>query len=1809
MWFCVGMVGLVLGVGTAHAAEPAGPDADIVWKPRAVRYPALPSEVRAEAPFVTREARSIAGPVEIGPDRAAVLWVDALDVVRVRRVDALSGETGGRAAKPAARRGGDQEMASRGRTNEPGTISLLRVVGGRGRAAMAERAVSVEPGIWHIAQPPAHGDVWVISAPRPMTVVVEYPTQAQSSALWEAIRTDILRWVDEDGEVPRIPMVSGGSELQLRLRADRAIGRLLGVASPRGPDAGRGSPAGERIERAVRAWRKASALALLDAVGSRWQPYHQHRSFTRTLAEQAGKGRELTKLATAQGTEIEKRSDRPYAHIDADRSVWKLELSGPGILEIDLRALVGEAGRHEERTLTVHAVGRMLAHRGYYSREARVRAPDSSAAAAFPRRVQLITEARELVGLRERVRVPLLSGAHVYTIELEGGPSLIRARTVQRRPRLMEFLQRRASPDDWIAQAGRVLAGDTSDEGKVLRVLLDTLRGAQQARTTGMEPSPSLHRLVAEVERLRGRPVEPVKLRELLAWALPVLDAWPRDADPALGWMLRRDLARMAVRARAPELMIALASAAQIPDAAAAATARPTVAVTAPPPILAELATLRLQVDLAPEGFFWSLTAVHHAWQQAPLDLEVRRAYARIWHRGGAWSRLEPILDPFDATTSLPAQRYLRIESAPVRCEGKGPLVMGPRDLWRAQMGEQHRVLAPPSPFDRRRPVLLRAYVLVPPAARGAVALHVDDRVFHAVSLEPVEILSVAVSPGEHDVRVEGPPGTETYLSLGPATPPAGGMVQRARLRWIRPVGSNPSTMHYILPASSSGGPLRIDLRAVVSPDRPESAPLRVTVRTDAGPARTLMLDTRTTDPMLVALDGAPALSPLVQAVVWVPPAATQIWFETEPGAHILARIAVRQRHADVPASGAGAAVAAPTADNEDSMLTGEDSPGQEHGEAETWSHDDPRWETITDEIAILSRQLAASPDDAELLIRRANRLLDIGQGGHARADVARLNVLDARHWTPAQNQARARLDERLDAWRDNRYLPVQPRGMTHPIPIAPGSLALAGSADDVRPWIATAHAVRTRHDRTLLYRAAQRRDSLLARYYRADMLMQQGDYLDAARALREIYEETGQPQIGIEALLAFEAALAQDVLPSVEPAARVPPGASSLAYGLALELRERLVHPVVERVLFAVARQSRWEPIRNTDANAGFERLYLDQGESEPGPITEVKRSLLAAPWPGDDIHVVDPGRGALLHVDLARPATIRPQVWCRRIRSPEEESPAHCAVRWRVNGQPLQTTEVPLVSERTLDTLALGNGRHQISVSLAEEDPSMLMAVRFVANRPLNQETNDQRETTVPVLRPGRLFVADAERPVVITVLGPTTLRVEARRYDGDPPVLVDIDAEPEGVPEGKRRSRSLLVDAPRDDAATSDAGRQVRLSLPVRTTIVLPEHGPYRVVTRPRSGHALVRFGRREDQEPASSSIVQPARPAEDAQPAQEATPAVAATPWPAQSLAEDGLSGRTWQPDRTPPWPTLSAGLQYRRDDLEERDVTDEPLENRFQLDVAWRRQVVDDKLWVRVRPSLRWHPGLTPSYGVAGDLDLRRLPYGLGVDLSSRLFAQSVEGVLGWSVQGQIRVTRPLRASTSLTLLPSLGLRARHYSLTSADTAPFAFDPLVYNGYSRTHRYAIEPRLRAYWWAFQDQMAFATAQLVTNESLRTTDHVRLGIGWRGILEWQRIGEPLFQVEYGPNLRLFDEHRGSTYLRHDLELGLEWSLWNGSHGRLVLELRDDLYLSNLGGHRNVFLVGIRYDFTGGRGLRDILPSERRFNDLIEQGQWAD
>ena len=1790
-------------LGSAHAgAAPAswpasGPDMGVTWEPHQVRYPVAPAEVRPVSPFVPDDTAAITGPIEIGPARTAALWVDALAVLRVRRVDAAPAENGG------------------------GEITLTRVVGarartlGQGRAAIAEPALAAGPGVWYIAQPPAHGDVWMLAAQRPMTVIVERPVRHQGGTEWEALRGGILRWIDEDGPVPDIPAFEGGAALQLRLRAERAMGRLLAAAQP----------GAARRRRAIRAWRKASALVHLAAVGNRWQPYSLHEPLTDTLAEtlpemstktsgaRASGDVAVTDLGHARDGAVVLHGDRPYARIDSDRVSWTLPIAGPGAVELDVRALLGDAGRHETRTVEVRAAGRLLVQHTYHSRQAHVRRPDSSPAAAFPRRVELITPDRVPVGLRDRLRVPLLGGEHDYTIEIRGGASLVRARVVRRRPRLREYLLGHATAADWIAAGERALDGDTAPAGALLGGLLGELRGAPARPVPASLPPVLL--VAAEVAHLRGRPAKrtPARVRALIARAWLALDRLPDDVDPALGWVLRRDLAEVAARSRIPDAIVPLAErGAELPAV-----------------LLAEVASLRIDVDRARDVFPWAIATAQRAWERAPLDAAVHDFYRRIWRWHGEWSRLRAVTSAGGPSRPSP-YLYLKIPPVPAGAPAEdpdGPPVLEEGELWRVPGGVRQRILAPPSPIDSRRPVLLQAYVRTPAPAGGTIALRVDDRVFHAVPLAAMEPFTVAVAPGVHDVRIDGPPGTAAFLSLGPAKRPITGM-QRARLRHIRPTPSGTHPTYHNIPPAYRGVPLRITLRAVV-PASAGHETIRVELRTDTGPARTIVLDAGITEPALVPVDGVPRLTARVRTVIWVPSDATRLWLETEPGVEILARVAIRTRRDRGPAGAReqppatppdAAAMATRDRAASDDDLTGDDTSQADMldgswDDSRVWRHGDPRWDEIADRITGVSRDLAATPDDPMLLLRRAHLLLDIGQAGHARADLERLGALDTAQLTPSQVRARGALERRIDAWRDERYLPLQPRPLPGAIAIAPGSLALADEEGDVRPWAEVAQAVRRTGDRDLLYQAAQEDDSWLGRYFRADMLRRQGEHRQAADALRELYEDTGRPQIGMEALLAFERSLAGGFVAG--SAANEPPGDVSLAYGLALGVRAQLEHPAVERVLYATARQSRWETIRNTDANAGFERMYLDQSESEPGPITQVKRSLLAAPWPLGDAHVVEPGRGALLSVDLAAPAVIRPQVWCQRIR-PSGGAPAPaCAVRWRVDNQTARAESVALREETTLGAAPLGPGRHQLEVALDHGDDSLLLAVRFVANRPLRGGTDAARETAIPVRRPGRVYVADADRPVQITVLGPTTLRVEARRYDEQPPVMVEVVAVPEaalehGPEHGLERGyqRTLRVDGPRDEAASSDGERAVQLSVPTIAAIPLPGRTPYRVSVRPRSGQALVRFGRREDLAPPDmAGSDQPAAPAMDRPAAPASLAAVDARPWPGQPLAMEGLAGRLRRQRQEPLWPMLSAGVAFRRDDLDERDALNAPLENRIQADLAWRRELVQDELWLRVKPAMRWHPGTSPAYGGFFDVDWRRLPYRLGLDLSTRWFTQSVEGVSGWSAYGQVRVSRFFRLHPSLTLMPALSLHARHYSLDATKVAAEVFDPLVYSDYGRGHRYGLRPRARLYWRAFQDQIGFATAQIMTNESMATIDHAVLGIGWRGIIESRALREPIFEVEYQPNLRLRDEYRSESYLRHDIDLGLEWSMWRGRGGRLVFELRNRLYLSNLLGNRNVFSVGVRYDVTHGRGLRDVLPSERRFTDFIEHRQWAD
>ena len=1753
--------------------EPADTRTDTRWTPQSVRYPVSLAEVQPLAPHVPERAGTVTGVVEIGPARAATLWLDALAVVRVRRVDTAIAESSDDSASSIT--------GPAHQTTGPALV-LRRVTGtggdasARTRAELEETPVVVAPGIWHLAQPPDRGDVWVIAATAPMRVLVERPVWRADARRWEEARRAVLQWIADGGAMPELPPGPGSVELALGLRADRALARLLVQAR-----------AGAReFGQAVRDWRRASALTRLAIASAHGQPYHWFEELTPALAD--ARGEQLVALTP---------ESRPYARTRDEQLTWSAVLEGPGVLEVDVRALVPEQQQRDGTgLLRIVAGDRIASEHRYQRRRAYVASAGQPPNPAFPQRTRRQTPDGVDVGPRERVRVPLLPGKRSYSLSLSGGHSLVRARVVRRRPRLLEVLHGHAHPGDGIAAASHALAGDDAPEAAVLAQLLAELQGnTADAVPPGLAPALAL---AADISRRRGRALDRAALRALIEQAQPVLGSAARDrdsdVDPALWWTLRLDLVEMAARAAAPELLAALTRDVDgLPPSIAAR--------------IADLVALAAHGSGAAEAHAWALAAAQRAWQGAPLDPSIRQMYLRTWRLARRWTRLDDTNTGALSATGAALPRYRFIERTAHGSSQDGAPDAGAladrRALWPLELGHAQRVLAQPSPVDHRRPVVIHAYAAMPPETPGSLRLHVGDEVFTMLPLVAVEVLSVAVPPGVHEVMLEGPAGTEAFLSA----PPADTATQRARIRRRRPSWDHGRAARFAVPAGHEGMPVRVTLRVALSEPARGAEPVHVRLRTDTGHSRSIAIRPGPLDTSWIPVDGAAPVSAAVRAVLWLPPDARWLWLEPEQPqrvSQIWASVALQQPGAESPATAAHAASPDPAPDHavagaQQTALAADSEPAQ------TPAPGDPAWLAIVDDIAALSRALAATPDDVSLRLGRAHRLLDIGEIGRVALDRAWIAALPPARLSPSQRELRDRLALRIADWRDPRYLPVQPRPYEKAVALAPASMVVAPEPAQLDPWLAAALGAR-QGDHALLHATARAHETLLARYYRAELLRSEGAHAQAATALRDIYEQTGAHAIGIQALLAFEAALAgRQPARTGQPGGHATEELASLAYGLALHMRAHLAHPVVRRVLFSAARGSRWEPLRGTEGSAGFESLQINEELLDPEPDARLERALLAPPWPREDAGVVHPGRGALLALSLQAPARIRTEAWCQRIRpAPEAAKPA-CSVRWRVTGQPEQALDVPLAQVTSVGSATLAAGRHELEVALAHDDPTVRLVVRFATSRAIAGEAAG---AAISLLRPGRMHVADAERPVTATVLGPTTIRVEARRYVDEPPVVLVAEALPmQDTQPAPRLMRELRVDAGPDPSTVGDARRGVRLSEGATTVLVLPAATAYRRVLRPQEGRALVRLWHRRDVLTAPVAALPPDTQA--AAPDIDELP-VATSPWPAAIVSVPGDIGAPWQPGGPSAWPTLSAGLSFRRDDLADRDVEDEPLENRLQLDLAWRRQLVPDRFWLRLESALRWHPGSTPAYGGSVDLAWRRLPLDLRLDVTGRAFAQSAADAVAWAAHSRVRIGRAFRWQPSLTLVPGLSAHARSYSLDAA-TAPggAVLDPLVFNQYDRAHRFGMRPEATLYWRPLQDQLGLAGARVVTNEDFYSPDRLELELAWRGLAPWPRIGFPLFDLHYRPGYRFDDDGRNRAYLRHDFGIRLDWSLWSGRHGRWLLEVRDEAYLSTVWRNRNVFLIGLRYDAVNGRGLRDMLPIEYRFDELIEPSPWAD
>jgi hypothetical protein len=429
----------------------------LLWLPQPVRRVPIDS-VQPVAPFVPATTPEITGPVDIGPQSAAALWLDPLDLVRVRQL-----------------RGGPPRFA--------------RVAGEAGaRALLDEPGVPAATGVWYLAQPPGRGDVWLVTARDPASIVVERVVRRRGRMVWDEVEAAVLRWIDAggDGPPPELPAAAGAGEARLRLLAEQQLGARL-------------ASSGRALARAVPAWRKASAVTLLVAL----RPLVEG-AFTLQPLTLPGGDDDIDLSADDEGA-------RPWRRVEAGARAT-VELDGPGALRVEARRLLIGGGRLPA-TLSVLADGELLA-RAVADADP-VAEPDvQEPPPAFPLRRPLTTGGGVGVGARAEITVPLASRRRLE-IRVEGGPLLWRAVHARRRPRLG---QAGASPASLIAAARAALGDDDRPAAQALRARLARLDGAAASSMppVAVEPDSELRwlLLVEKARRLAGAG-DDVGLRQL----------------------------------------------------------------------------------------------------------------------------------------------------------------------------------------------------------------------------------------------------------------------------------------------------------------------------------------------------------------------------------------------------------------------------------------------------------------------------------------------------------------------------------------------------------------------------------------------------------------------------------------------------------------------------------------------------------------------------------------------------------------------------------------------------------------------------------------------------------------------------------------------------------------------------------------------------------------------------------------------------------------------------------------------------------------------------------------------------------------------------------------------------------------------------------------------------------------------------------------------------------------------------------------------------------------------------------------------
>jgi hypothetical protein len=1728
---------LPLFVGLAAHATPVRADQrdlgddrqrGFVWRPQTVAAP-VPADALDLSALAT--GPSVQGPVEVDGRRAAALWLDALEILRVRVLP-------------------------------PGDVRDLRLrrisAEVDARATMDESGVPAEPGALFLVQPPGAGDAWILSGANPLRLIVERPALRPGRHVWTDVQDAVMRAIDEGAAVmPRLPETAGTAAAELELAAHAELATLIARASP---DA---TPA-------LVWWRKAAAMVVLGLVRPPRVPYAWRGDLgaeLEGLAEYVDIGVDATETDTDDERALVMASPITWRRLPGDKR-WRVRLQGPGVVRLEARPLFAKEAEATSRPVTLSASlatpgrARHLAWAHGSLGPAEIES-DIPSARAFPRRRALATRAGLPVGFGTEIRFTLFPGAHTYDVVATGGPLAVRATLARPRPRLGDVLVAQADAGDLAHKARRAAArlGASHPRARVLDALIAEVDGAPAGQGGGVAREPGV-RLALEAQAARrgfashaARVAAGLRIRALL-------DA--SAEHPAIVNWARATFAAAFTRDRQPHLASLVAG----------------VGVDAPPSALAALAP-HVQGPLVGRDLrSRRLGVAELAWRMAAWSRDVRAAYARLWHQQGRWSTVTPAA-PSDGVAVQPL-RWLEHEVAWVPASGPGflaPLSLG---AW-----QDLDVTA--SSHAPGRAALVRFFVATTAPDPGPIRINLAGRVLGVVGFDPVELVEVAVAPGRHRVRVEGPSSARVYASAPPASrdgaPRRSPVGARARALW--PLSSGGSPVAYDLPDPGVAGPVRLSLRAVIrDEDRPlPSEALTVTVHTDVGTPRTLRFLPAPADPTLQALDGSGALSRPATFTLWLPPTSRRLWLTSSSSA-MVASVAVRR---DAVTEAPPPRAVRPVAPEVLPELAGA-------------SEDLLRVWKASRALSLASEPVRA----AHLTVERAFALVDAGAGHAAAAEARRAELL----WSPsaaAQPPALARrfsatlasLAERIEAWDEPSHIDLAPehtRGL--PFVLRPALAALDLGATDLQRLGAVARASRARRPVSLSPSAVA-----WETWARARLATRAGDLEPALDGLMHLWRSAGLWQAGLEAAAAYQTLLAR-------PAASSS-GKHALAFAVATQLLRGARHGVARRLLASSSAGSQWEPVRRVETSGGFERCESDRRFEDLSPEDQLGWALSGAPFAVTRARAITAGRAAVVRLSLRRSVRMKVSAWCP---PPLGTFGGPCALSARNDGAALTVARVEPGREAVIADLHLLPGTRHIEI----EDPGAVSAdvpglparetvIRLSTDRALAGEEQAQEahlsDTASDVMSglalraPSRAHVATASQMIVTHILGPAVLRIRARRYGTLTPGRLALEA----AAAGDAPTRDLLeLDATRDPGKHIVRPDAPILSRPREAMLFLEKPGVHVISVAVETGAALVELDVRRDRNA----------------PAPRPKP-----PTTAIAIGADSLRFPALPPDVTigadvddaapiSPWGTLSLGLLAGREDVNHDAAPEQDLAGVVEARVAWRRRLDRHRLWTRLETAARQRRDDPMTTLMEATVHAEPLGPSLRLSAQAGGYFQSSHRDAPTRLTGKMGALGFLRAGPAVALSGGLSLGLVHQSLAARPSGDDGrtLDQLVYSDHGRDHPRALETQTSAMYLGLQDQLPVAGLRARSNADLASIDLAELSVEWRGLVQIPALWTPLFKIFYRPGWWFADAHRAAGFFRHHAGARLAWSLWTGQTGRFLVDIADDLYASPSFGTRNILRIGLRYDFTAGRGLRDLLRDEDDFAPLLERTPWG-